>query len=178
MTLAFGGGNAQNITQNAGTIAALVEVNKSGDTATLLTNLAVDENMTIMAGTLSTGGFNITGAAGKTFQVDNGAFFDMIGSSAYPATFGTYTYGATSTVRYLQSTATTITNTNYGHLEIKPVDSMDDVLRLALRLKDPNKLFKKTVPSVVELEQTSKADFPQGDVGKKLPPREVPSVTH
>ena len=58
-----------------------------------------------------------TGAT-DTFQVDNGAFFEMSGTSAYPASFTTYTYGATSTVRYLQTAAATVAAATYGHLEI------------------------------------------------------------
>ena len=61
-------------------------------------------SFSIEAGTLNNGGFSITGnGATDTFTVANGAFFEMSGTSAYPASFTTYTYGATSTVRYLQT---------------------------------------------------------------------------
>src|SRR3989344_5786576 len=49
----------------------------------------------------------------------------MSGNSDYPASFGTYTYGATSNVRYLQDQAKTVTNASYGNLKIAP--SADDI---------------------------------------------------
>ena len=99
--------------------------NGSGGSWTLGSNLdlqgASTTSLAITAGTLNTGGFTLTGAgATDTLSVSNGATFIMSGTSAYPASFTTYTYGATSNVKYNQSTATTITNATYGNLELAP----------------------------------------------------------
>src|SRR3990167_2897975 len=82
-------------------------------------------NLTVTAGTLKSGGYNITGTGTGVFSVANSASFEMSGNSDYPASFGTYTYGATSNVRYLQDQAKTVTNASYGNLKIAP--SADDI---------------------------------------------------
>src|SRR3989344_1918813 len=77
-------------------------------------------NLTVTAGTLKSGGYNITGTGTGVFSVANSASFEMSGNSDYPASFGTYTYGATSNVRYLQDQAKTVTNASYGNLKLAP----------------------------------------------------------
>ncbi|OGI65149.1 hypothetical protein A3A95_04190 [Candidatus Nomurabacteria bacterium RIFCSPLOWO2_01_FULL_39_18] len=91
--------------------------------ANLETDKASATALSVSLGTLKNGGFSITGnGASDTFSVSNGAFFEMSGASAYPASFSTYTYGATSTVSYFQTNGLTITNATYGHLNLKPAD--------------------------------------------------------
>lgn len=78
------------------------------------------------------GGFAITGTSGKTFLVNNVAEFQMSGTSTYPTGFTTFTYDSNSTVSYLQTGGTTITNETYGNLNLKPASATDLVLPAAL----------------------------------------------
>src|SRR3989344_3524924 len=96
--------------------------NGSGGEWTLGANLETDgasaTAISVAAGTLKNGGYSITGnGATDTFYVSNGASFEMSSTSAYPASFTTYTYGATSTVSYQQSSVT-VTAATYGHLTL------------------------------------------------------------
>ncbi len=78
-------------------------------------------NLRVQSGTLKNGGLAIVGGAGDTFQVADGATFEMSGTSAFPTTFGTFTFGPTSRTRYLQSSAAlNITVQSYGHLDLMP----------------------------------------------------------
>jgi len=87
----------------------------------LIANTNVTGNICVQSGTFKNGGFSITGLGTRTFQVDNGAAFEMSGASTYPTGFGTFTYGPTSTVRYLQTTnPLTLTAATYGNLDLKP----------------------------------------------------------
>ncbi len=82
-----------------------------------ITAANVTANLRVQSGTLNNGGFAIAGNAGATFEVANGAFFQLAGvSSAFPTAFGTNTLGATSTVDYRGSGAQTISAQNYGNL--------------------------------------------------------------
>lgn len=90
------------------------------------TATSVTGNVRVQTGLMTVGNFNIVGAAGSTFEVANGATFQMLstsggGNGGFPTGFGTVTLGATSTVAYNQ-----IGNTNpwpvlthtYGNLII------------------------------------------------------------
>lgn len=82
-------------------------------------NLTVGDGST--AAIFNNGGFGIAGASGKTFTVSNGATFNMTGTSTYPTGFSTFTYGATSTENYKQTTnPLTITSATYGNLGLLP----------------------------------------------------------
>jgi|GEM_PF-3077857 len=110
----------------------ILNFNGSGGEWTLGSALTAAGNVSVSAGTLKNGGNSITGAASQTFTVSNGAFFEMSGTSAYPASFTTYTYGATSTVSYLQTNGPTVTNATYGHLNLKPAGATPIVLPATL----------------------------------------------
>lgn len=86
----------------------------------------VTGNVRVQTGLMTVGNFNIVGAAGSTFEVANGATFEMLstsgaGTGVFPSGFGTTTLGATSTVAYNQTGATNPWNVSahtYGHLII------------------------------------------------------------
>jgi aspartate 1-decarboxylase len=95
--------------------------NASGATlSAAVTATNVTGNLRVQSGTLSNGGFSITGGAGDTFEVASGATFRMTGTGGFPTGFSTFSLGATSTVRYLQTNAQTVSAQTYGHLEISP----------------------------------------------------------
>jgi hypothetical protein len=119
ITMDWGGTNLEynnlyinNTHANGATLGAAI-------TDTLVTgNVIVGDGSN--AALFKNGGFAIDSGGDDTFQVQNGAFFEMSATSAYPTLFATFTFGATSTVRYLQTGATTIAVATYGHLEAKP----------------------------------------------------------
>lgn len=84
----------------------------------------ISDNVTVgddsAAAILNNGGFAMAGASGKTFLVNNNAFFNMTDTSTYPTGFSTFTYDATSTVNYMQTSGLTITNATYGNLGLMP----------------------------------------------------------
>src|SRR5262249_32119642 len=67
-TFTFNGNSPQTVTDSVGAFGNVV-VNNTGSTVTLGTNTSVTGNLTVQSGSLDNGGFSITGAAGKTFQV-------------------------------------------------------------------------------------------------------------
>ena len=114
------GGNTSAIAINYGN---LYTNNTSSGGATLgaaVTATNVTGDLRVQSGTLKNGGFAMAGNAGKNFQVANGAFFEMSGTAVFPTGFGTYTFGPTSTTRYLQTNAQNVSTQTYGHLEVKP----------------------------------------------------------
>lgn len=90
------------------------------------TATSVIGNVRVQSGLMTVGNFNIVGAVGSTFEVVNGATFEMkstngSGNGAFPSGFGTITLGATSTVAYNQTGSTNpwpVVNVTYGHLII------------------------------------------------------------
>ena len=58
------------------------------------------------SGELNSGGYDLTGIAGGTFAVSNGAKLTLTGTTGLPPGFGTYSIGATSTVDYAGGTQT------------------------------------------------------------------------
>lgn len=90
------------------------------------TATSVTGNVRVQTGLMTVGNFNIVGAGGSTFEVANGATFEMrstnnAGVGSFPSGFGTTTLGATSTVAYNQTGNTnpwTVATHTYGHLII------------------------------------------------------------
>lgn len=80
----------------------------------------VTTSLHVESGIFSNNNLAIAGGAGDTFQVDNGAIFRMTGTAVFPTGFATYTFQPTSTVRYLQTSAQTVSARTYGHLEVMP----------------------------------------------------------
>ncbi len=123
-TLAFTGTNSQTYTDQGGNEPdGDITINKTSGTVTLASNAdwnATSQDLTITSGTLNTGGFIITGPGTGALSVANSATLIMSGASPYPVSYGSYTYGTTSTVRYAQTITTTTVATTYGHLEVMP----------------------------------------------------------
>lgn len=91
---------------------------------------SVTGNVRVQTGLLTVAAFDIVGAAGSTFEVANGATFEMTSTDGpggggsfgqFPSGFGTISLGATSTVAYNQNLNTNpwpVRTTTYGHLII------------------------------------------------------------
>ncbi|MFC1675413.1 beta strand repeat-containing protein, partial [Candidatus Omnitrophota bacterium] len=60
LTLEFTGSDPQTIEKTAGTFSSIVDVDKAGDAATLLSAFAAGDNFTITQGTVATAGFALT----------------------------------------------------------------------------------------------------------------------
>lgn len=104
---------------SAGSYNNLATHNSAGATlGAIVTTGNVSANVSVVTGTFKNGGFAITGNS-STFSVSNGATFSMSASSSFPTGFTAYTFGATSTVQYLQTSALTITAATYGNLDLK-----------------------------------------------------------
>jgi len=83
----------------------------------------VTGNIRVQTGIFNNGGFAIVGGAGNTFEIANGARFNLTGTSGMPSAFSTYTLGATSTTSFQggnQTVAavsvTTAVPITYGHV--------------------------------------------------------------
>ena len=88
----------------------------SGDNSkTLSGSISLTGNLNVQSSALENGGFPITGSAGKTFTLANGATLVLTGSSVFPAGFGTTTLGASSLVKY-GGADQTIAAQAYGNL--------------------------------------------------------------
>jgi hypothetical protein len=122
---------SDSVTLNSGTFTAANAFNNLTVTmpatriGTLGNDIAANGTLLVTAGTLDNGGFAITSDGASTFQVNNGATFQMSGTAAFPPTsggthFSTYTFQPTSTERYLQSNAQDVSPQTYGHLEVSP----------------------------------------------------------
>ena len=88
-----------------------------------ITAVDVTGDIHIQSGLFDNGSFAIAGNAGRSFIVDNGATFQMPGST-FPTVFGTFTFGATSITKYLQATAKTVSAQTYGHLYVQPAGNV------------------------------------------------------
>lgn len=96
----------------------------------------ISDNVTVGDGAnsaiFSNGGFAMAGASGKVFTVNNSSTFNMTGTSTYPTGFSTFTYGATSTVNYKQtSSPLTLTAATYGHLGLVPAGTATQTMPAA-----------------------------------------------
>lgn len=94
-------------------------------TATNVTgNITVGDDSSTAA-IMKNGSVNIAGNAGKAFIVKNAATFQMDGTTqVFPTVFGTFTFGASSTTIYNQTSAQNIYNVaspGYGNLTFTPV---------------------------------------------------------
>lgn len=83
----------------------------------------VTGNIRVQSGILNNGGFAIVGGAGDTFEIANGARFNLTGTSAMPSAFSTYTLGSTSTTSFQGGnqtiaavSVTTAVPITYGHV--------------------------------------------------------------
>lgn len=88
-----------------------------------ITTTLVTGDLRVMAGLLITNGYNITGNAGKTFFVNDGATFRMTLGSLPPSGFSTYTFMPTSITQYCQNINIDITPypaPGYGYLYVQP----------------------------------------------------------
>ena len=95
-----------------------LHINNTNAAGATLTNAIsatnVTGNLRVQTGTLNNGGFAVVGGAGDTFEVANGARFNLSGTSAMATGF-TKSFGATSTVNY-QGGAQDVSVETYGHL--------------------------------------------------------------
>jgi MSHA biogenesis protein MshQ len=77
-------------------------------------------NVRVQTGILNNGGFAMVGSAGGTFQVADGARFNLTGTSVIPTGFGTRTFGTTvgnmSTVSFQGGNQTIAAGLTYGNL--------------------------------------------------------------
>ncbi|MDO9372200.1 MAG: hypothetical protein Q7U07_06380 [Gammaproteobacteria bacterium] len=72
-------------------------------------------NLRVQSGILNNGGFVHVGPA-TTFEVANGARFNLTGTTNIPTGFTTRTFGATSTVNFQGGNQTIASGLTYGHL--------------------------------------------------------------
>ena len=119
-TINFNGTVNQSIPMPATGLYNDIQINCTGAVGASLVAAVSATNVvgsvTVQSGTLNNGGFAMVGNAAKTFQVNNGAFFVLTGSSAMPSVFGTTTLQPTSTVDFNGSGAQTIPAKNFGHV--------------------------------------------------------------
>jgi hypothetical protein len=118
-TVNFNGSSAQSIAFPSLIRFNNININNTaGVTASAaFTSTLVTGNVRVQTGIFNNGGFAIAGATGKTFEVANGATFNITGTSAMVTGFTTKTFGATSTVNY-GGTTQTVSGETYGHLTI------------------------------------------------------------
>ncbi len=124
--------SGQTIAQPSASVAAWVYANIHSNNTSAAgaafgftsTAASVTGNVRVQTGLMTVANFNIVGAAGSTFQVVNGATFQMLsaaggGAGSFPSGFGTTSLGATSTVKFDQTGNTnpwSIPAHTYGHL--------------------------------------------------------------
>lgn len=109
------------VTLTSGTITFdNLTVSMPGQTGTLGNSIAVNTALLTSAGTLANGGFPIAGDGTGSFQVNDGATFTMTGTAVFPTAFSAYSFQPSSTVRYLQTNAQTVSARTYGDLEVSP----------------------------------------------------------
>ncbi len=83
-------------------------------------------NLRVQSGLMRLGNFNIVGAGGSTFEVADGATFEMFSTSGgatgnFPSGFGTFSFGPSSTVKYNQTGSSNpwpVVAATYGNLII------------------------------------------------------------
>ncbi|MGA9117424.1 MAG: invasin domain 3-containing protein [Bacteroidota bacterium] len=93
--------------------------NTSGSGALLgaaVTTSKVTGDLRIQSGLASNAAFAITGNAGRTFSVSDGATLVLAGTSSLPGGFTTRTLAPASTVRYAGPGSQTVAAENYGNL--------------------------------------------------------------
>lgn len=128
-TFNYNGTVAQTVVLNVGSVDYynLHFNNTSASGATLnadITTGNVFGNVRVQSGTLNDGGFDLTGGAGDTFEVANGATF-IYTTNTWVSGFSTRTFGATSTVEYADNGGQTVANESYGHLTLRGSGTKD-----------------------------------------------------
>jgi len=78
----------------------------------------VTGNLLVQSGIFNNGGFAVVGGAGDTFDVANGARFNLTGTSAMASGFATRTFGPTSTVSFEGANQAVASGLTYGHVNI------------------------------------------------------------
>jgi len=130
-TLAFGGTGTSTLTQNAGTIAGpLVIDKKSSGSATLLTAVSTSSTCTASGGIFALSGSNLT--CGSTFTVSGGSTLELYGSET--STEPVFNTGATVLFTGDGDSASdtyVITDlaTQYAHLTINSTDADTDTFQ-------------------------------------------------
>ncbi|MBX3650441.1 MAG: hypothetical protein KF771_03570 [Burkholderiales bacterium] len=78
----------------------------------------VSGNLLVQSGILNNNGFAVVGGAGDTFDVANGARFNLTGTSAMASGFATRTFGPTSTVSFEGANQAVASGLTYGDVNI------------------------------------------------------------
>ena len=78
----------------------------------------VTGNLLVQSGIFNNGDFAVVGGAGDTFDVANGARFNLTGTSAMASGFATRTFGPTSTVSFEGTNQAVASGLTYGHVNI------------------------------------------------------------
>ncbi len=123
-TLNFNGTTAQTMPINADYIYNKITINNIAGVTLggAITTTNTTDNITVQTGTFDNGGYAITGTAGKSFTVANGATLKISGTtSGAPTGFSTFSFGASSTVEYSGTGAQSVTafaSPGYGNLTI------------------------------------------------------------
>lgn len=78
----------------------------------------VTGNLRVESGILNNDGFAVVGGAGDTFEVADGARFNLTGTSAIASGFATRTFGPTSTVSFEGANQAVASGLTYGHVNI------------------------------------------------------------
>jgi len=97
-------------------------VNSTGHTVTIGSDVKINGNLTITAGTLDLAGFNGNRVSfGGTLTISNGAALKIGGTNTFPSNYNIHTIGLTSTVSYAgtnQAVAVLRSSQPYGNLNI------------------------------------------------------------
>jgi len=115
----YNGSGAQTVAVNSDYIYSNIHINNTSGAVlqASVTTSNVTANIRVISGTLSNGGFAITGNSGGVFEVANGATILLTGTSTMATGFGTITLGNTSVVNYSGANQTIAART-YGNLTL------------------------------------------------------------
>jgi hypothetical protein len=121
VTWNFTGTTAQTLSTDTGTTYGIVRIsNTSAGGVTLgvaLTAARILDDLTVETGAiLNNGGLAIAGNGTATFTVQNGARFNLTGTTGMPTGFGTFSLGPTSTTSFQGGNQTIATTMTYGHV--------------------------------------------------------------
>jgi hypothetical protein len=143
-------------------------------------------NVTV-AGTMSNGGFTVTGGTGDTFTVSNGGTYKLTGTTAMPTGFTTTTLGASSTVEFAGGVQTVAALT-YGNLtfsgSVTPTIAGDATVSGVLALNDrilstgSNKVIIPNGGSVTRTGATTANGFVSGNLQMHIAAGNAPAVTY
>ncbi len=116
----YNGTSSQALSSSANVNYGTLWINNAAG-VTLSRSLVADDmrgHLRVQTGTLSTGGYSITGTSGMTFEVADGATFNLTSASAMPTGFSTKTFGASSNVEYSGATPQKVSAETYGNLTL------------------------------------------------------------